>query len=150
MTEYNSNPFHSGDGQNPDALQGTPRQGTSYPVAGRAPQEENIATYPATSLPTGQPGQVGQAGAHVQQKSRAVAALLAFFLGGLGIHQFYVGNVALGTARIGFFLLSLLTALFGVGIFLAVCNIVWSIIDIILVLARAGYMATDKRGVPLK
>jgi TM2 domain-containing membrane protein YozV len=29
-------------------------------------------------------------------KSRVVAALLAFFLGGLGVHKFYLGQIGLG------------------------------------------------------
>lgn len=29
-------------------------------------------------------------------KSRIAAALLAFFLGGLGVHRFYLGNIGLG------------------------------------------------------
>ncbi len=33
-------------------------------------------------------------------KSKVAAALLAFFLGGLGVHQFYLGNTASGIIRI--------------------------------------------------
>lgn len=38
-----------------------------------------------------------QSGQHVQgQKSRIAAALLAFFLGGFGVHKFYLGRIAAG------------------------------------------------------
>ncbi len=36
-------------------------------------------------------------------KSRTTAALLAFFLGGLGVHQFYLGNTKKGFVYLLFF-----------------------------------------------
>ncbi len=36
----------------------------------------------------------------IGSKSRVAAALLAFFLGALGVHQFYLGNTASGIIRI--------------------------------------------------
>lgn len=36
-------------------------------------------------------------------KSRLTAALLAFFLGGFGVHRFYLGQVAAGTLYLLFF-----------------------------------------------
>lgn len=37
-----------------------------------------------------------QSGGQVGTKSRIAAALLAFFLGGFGVHKFYLGRVAAG------------------------------------------------------
>jgi TM2 domain-containing membrane protein YozV len=51
-------------------------------------------------------------------KSKVTAALLCFFLGGLGIHRFYLGYTTIG-------ILQLLTA-GGCGI--------WAIIDFIMIL----------------
>ena len=54
----------------------------------------------------------------ISQKSRLVALLLCFFLGGLGIHRFYVGKTGTG-------ILMILT-LGGLGI--------WTLIDLIMIL----------------
>ncbi len=51
-------------------------------------------------------------------KSRLAAALLAFFLGALGIHRFYVGKIGTGVLMI--------VTLGGLGI--------WVIVDIIVIL----------------
>jgi TM2 domain-containing membrane protein YozV len=51
-------------------------------------------------------------------KSKTTAALLCFFLGGLGIHRFYLGYTGIGIAQ-------LLTC-GGLGI--------WSLIDFIMIL----------------
>jgi TM2 domain-containing membrane protein YozV len=39
----------------------------------------------------------------VGQKSRVTAALLAFFLGGFGVHRFYLGSIGLGILYLVFF-----------------------------------------------
>lgn len=54
------------------------------------------------------------------QKSKLVAALLAFFLGGFGIHRFYLGYTGIGIAI-------LLLGCIGVGW-------IWALIDFILIL----------------
>lgn len=63
-------------------------------------------------------------------KSRTIVALIAFFLGYLGIHRFYVGKVGTGILQI------LLTCCFGLG-----C--IWALIDFIIILCGNF---TDKAG----
>ena len=70
-----------------------------------------------------------------EQKSKMVAGLLAIFLGGLGIHNFYLGENGKGIAHI------LLSILCGVGA-------IWGLIDGIMILT--GSVKTDANGVPLK
>lgn len=71
-----------------------------------------------------------------EQKSKLVAVLLAFFLGGFGIHDFYLGYTKYGIIKI---VLSLCT---GVG------GSIWALIDFIRLLT--GSLSTDANGVELK
>ena len=68
--------------------------------------------------------------AETSERKRLVAFLLCFFLGGLGIHRFYVGKVGTG-------ILMLITA-GGLGI--------WCLIDAIMILCGSF---KDKQGSPL-
>lgn len=67
----------------------------------------------------------------ISPKSRLVVTLFAFFLGGLGVHRFYLGKIGTGIAM-------LLTA-GGLGI--------WALVDFIM--AVSGAMK-DKEGKPIK
>lgn len=67
----------------------------------------------------------------VSPKSRLAVTLLSFFLGGLGIHRFYLGKIGTGIAMI--------FTLGGLGI--------WALIDFIF--AVSGNMK-DKQGKPIK
>jgi len=70
-----------------------------------------------------------------EQKSKLVAGLLGIFLGGLGIHNFYLGNIGRGVAQI------LLSCCFGIGA-------IWGFVEGILILI--GKIDKDAKGVPLK
>ncbi|WP_172119312.1 NINE protein [Actinomyces faecalis] len=95
----------------------------------------------AQAYPQGyaQPGYVDN------QKSKLAAGLLGIFLGGLGIHNFYLGNTGKAVTQ-------LLISLISLG-FLSWVSAIWGIAEGILILtAQPGAQpwGTDARGVPLK
>ncbi len=71
-----------------------------------------------------------------EQKSKLVAVLLAFFLGSIGIHDFYLGYTKYGVIKI------ILTVCTGVG------GSIWALIDFIRLLV--GSLDKDANGIPLK
>lgn len=73
-------------------------------------------------------------------KSRLAAALLGIFLGGLGIHNFYLGYTRKGIAQ-------LLISVLSCGI-LSFASGIWGLVEAIMILTK--YINTDADGVPLK
>ncbi len=78
---------------------------------------------------------LSKAGPAGEQKSKLVAGLLGVFLGGLGIHNFYLGNTGRGVAQIA------LSFCFGIGA-------IWGFIEGIMILT--GHINKDAKGIPLK
>lgn len=70
-----------------------------------------------------------------EQKSKLTAGLLGIFLGGLGIHNFYLGYTGKAIAQI------VLSFCFGIGA-------IWGLIEGIMILT--GSINKDAKGVPLK
>lgn len=70
-----------------------------------------------------------------EQKSKIAAGLLGIFLGGFGVHNFYLGYIGKGIAQI------ISTFCFGIGF-------IWGFIEGILILT--GSISTDANGIPLK
>lgn len=75
-------------------------------------------------------------------KSKLAAGLLGIFLGGFGVHNFYLGNTGKAVAQL---LICLLGSCLVVGP--AVAGI-WGLIEGIMILC--GKITTDAKGVPLK
>ena len=67
----------------------------------------------------------------ISTKSKGVAAVLCFFLGGLGIHRFYVGKIGTGIIWL------LTVGLFGIG----------ALVDFIMILCGSF---KDKSGAVIK
>lgn len=75
-------------------------------------------------------------------KSKASAALLCFFLGGLGIHRFYTGQTGLGLALL---LTTLIAGPLTLGAWYLV-TFIWVMVDLILILTGS---VKDQYGQPL-
>ncbi|HUR44255.1 MAG TPA: NINE protein [Candidatus Saccharimonadales bacterium] len=103
-----------------------------------SPEWKPLANYPdfsfLTSAPPPAPPLVAP---NDYQKSRLVAGLLGIFLGGMGVHRFYLGYIGIGIAQI---IVTICT--FGVGHF-------WGLIEGILILTGST-ITTDADGYPLK
>lgn len=122
----------------------------SYPQPGGAGTPRRDQSYGAGSAQHAQPG--WQGGPQYAQpypgpypyadpyaKSRLAAGLLGIFLGGLGVHRFYLGHVGIGIMQL---LVTLLTAGFGA---------IWGFVEGILYLtARTGTFSRDASGRPLR
>lgn len=92
------------------------------------------ATQPGATICTSCGFSLNNAGG--DQKSKLVAALLAFFVGGIGIHDFYLGYTKNGIIKI------VLTCCTGFG------GGVWALVDLIRLLT--GSLHTDANGNELK
>lgn len=132
--------------QQADGYQQQP--GTSYPNQGYqqqyAYQQPGYSYgFPGQPIPgqpiPGQPGMYwDRNGLPRQQKSRVAAGILGIFLGGLGIHRFYLGYVGIGIVQL---IVSILT-FFTVGW-------IWGFIEGIIILASPNTFPADAYGVPL-
>ena len=113
-----------------------------YGVPG--PDATEQAAYAAGQQAYGQPayGQpaYGQPFAAGAPKQWIVAVLLAFFLGTLGIHNFYLGYTTKG-------IIQLVLTITVIGILVSGP---WALIDFIMLIMRSGSYATDAQGQPLQ
>ena len=73
-------------------------------------------------------------------KQWIVAMLLAFFLGALGIHNFYLGYTSKG-------IIQLILTITMIGAPIAA---IWALIEFVLILAHSGSYAYDAQGQPLQ
>ncbi len=100
-------------------------------VAAPVPPPPPVAPQYVVPYATTQVQYVRTVPAGVSPKSRTVASILGFFLGGLGIDRFYLGNIGLGVAK-------LLVGWLTLGI--------WPLIDWIIILAGGAH---DGDGLPV-
>ncbi|GER21673.1 hypothetical protein NCCP1664_01700 [Zafaria cholistanensis] len=110
--------------------QQAPYQQAPYQQAGPGPY---VQPYPGYPMP-------------VEPKSRLVAGLLGIFLGGLGIHRFYLGHTKIGLLQL---LLSVVLGFFTFGLSSLLVSL-WGFIEGIMILAGAQMFRADAKGVPLR
>jgi len=113
--------------------------GMSYPQAGGY-QQQPFGQPPNPYAQYPRPGMQG--GVNPYPKQKIVAALLAFFLGGLGVHKFYLGKNTLGIVML---VTSLVLGFLTCGV-AALAVSIWAFVDFILILCDKE---TDANGYPL-
>lgn len=150
-----SNPYAQSSGQ---AYPGQQQAGgyQQHPEAGYPSQEYQqqypyqqpgySSSFPGQSIPgqpiPGYPGMYwDRNGQPRKQKSRVAAGVLGIFLGGIGVHRFYLGYVGIGITQIIVSIL-LLFLIFPVGW-------IWGFIEGIIILVSRNTFPTDAHGVPL-
>ncbi|WP_334137382.1 NINE protein [Corynebacterium variabile] len=133
-----SNPFANGDQQ---------------PYQPRDPYQEQqpYADPTAQGYPGYQQPGYPQPGYPVSYapKSKVAAALLAFFLGTLGLHNFYLGYTAKATTQLVLFLVGCFFFWLIVPILFLIVVPIWAFVEFIMILVGGGQYRADANGVPL-
>ncbi len=129
--------------ENPPANQGYGNQGYSnqdYGNQGYAPGSYNYVPPQGNGFPGGYQG---------QSKNKILAAVLAFFLGGFGVHNFYLGYNGRGATQLILTIVGYLTVLVMIGFLFLGIVWLWAFIEFVMILLGAGGLNKDAKGVPL-
>ena len=128
-------PPEPGDTTPPPPSPGGEYTGNAQPPGGysQPPAYQQPGGYPQPY-----PGQGMTPPIDPQAKSKIVAGLLGIFVGGFGVHRFYLGFTKIGVIQI---IVTILTC--GIGS-------LWGFVEGILYLIGAGNYTTDATGRPLR
>ena len=85
-----------------------------------------------------------------EQKSWVVALLLCFFLGELGVHNFYLGRTKRGMWQLALAVVGLITSFIIIGIFLVAGLVIWKWVELVFIAGGFSNYDKDANGVPLK
>ena len=118
--------------------------GTHEPYAGQ-PQYQAYPPAPQQPQYQQQPPMPYPAYGYSQPKSKLVAGLLGIFLGGLGIHRFYLGYTKVAVIQL---VLTLVLGIFTLGLGFIVG--LWGVVEGIMIIAGSAQFRTDAQGVPLR
>lgn len=110
-----------------------PPEGYGPPSASPYPGQQQYQAYPPMPNP---------AYGYAQPKSKVVAGLLGIFLGGLGIHRFYLGFTKIAVIQL------ILTIVLGVFTFGLIG--LWGVVEGFMIIAGSSYFRADAQGIPLR
>lgn len=129
MTYPGNNPFQAYD------KDGMPVPHNPYvsPGAPQVPQVPMPQQYVVPAIP----------------KQKVTAALLAFFLGGWGLHNFYLGYNNRGIIQLVMTGFGLLTFWLIIGFLPLIAAGIWAFVEFIMILMGASPFDRDARGIPL-
>lgn len=81
-------------------------------------------------------------------KSKMAAGLLGIFLGGYGVHNFYLGYTVKAIIQLSITILGILTSCIYIGFLLIPAASIWGLVEGILILT--GSIKVDGKGNPLR
>jgi TM2 domain-containing membrane protein YozV len=108
------------------------------PFPQNGPQFNQVANYQPGYAPVG-----------YAPKSKIAAALLAFFLGAFGAHNFYLGYKSKAFWQLGLTIAGIITSVVLIGVFIILAVELWAFIEFIMILAGSEGFKRDANGVPL-
>ena len=122
----------------------------TYTHDGERDRAEALLAYGThmQSSPPIMPGLAGQA-FYDDQKSQNIAALLAFFGGSFGLHNFYLGYTGRALIQLCICAFGWLTTIIVLGFLILPIVVIWGFVEFILIIVGAGDYISDSRGVPL-
>ncbi|KAA8725945.1 TM2 domain-containing protein [Corynebacterium phocae] len=134
-----NNPYAAVEPQRGENPWENPQQhGAAYPAVAQYQQ----GVQPHSNY---QPPQQGF-GVQPSGKSFVVAAVLAFFLGGFGVHNFFVGYNGRGVAQLLLTLFGSATAFLVIGVPFLMAVGLWVLIDFVMILLGTGAYRRDTNG----
>lgn len=80
-------------------------------------------------------------------KSKVAAALLAFFFGTLGVHNFYLGYTGKAVAQLLLTIFGYILSILVIGLFMVAAVAIWAFVEFIMILV--GAIKTDAKGNPI-
>ncbi|CUU66610.1 NINE protein [Corynebacterium variabile] len=138
--------------ESPVGMPPTPQQNRPVPQQNHQPAPQQ--SYLPAPQPSHQPAP--QAAGMMNQpqvksdRSKVSALLLAFFLGGFGAHNFYLGYTTKAWWQLALSIFGVITSFFLIGIPIVMGVGIWVFVDFIMILLRSGSYGHDVDGRPLR